>query len=118
MKAAALSAALGTALVALGRLARGVRILGGNEGGGNGALVAAARVLPAAAEGRAPPTAALGRAYDELSEMYYITDNSLWYIHPYEVRQQDGRLRFIQPGRGIGDICKRFNPDQASALLD
>jgi hypothetical protein len=81
-------------------------------------LLLRARIDAELAQSGGAPTAALGRVYDELTEIYHITDNSLWYIHPYEVRYQDSQLRFVQPGRGIGDICKRFNSKQATQLLD
>ena len=81
-------------------------------------LLLRARVDLELAQSRGAPTAALGRIYDEFYEMYHVTDRSLWYVHPYEVEDVDGELRFIQNGRSIGDICKRFNPNQDHDLLD
>ena len=65
------------------------------------------------------PTTALGRAYDELIGLYFVTENSLWYVHPYEIEaDHSGALQFIQHGPGLEDLCRRFDKNQGNDLLD
>ena len=83
-------------------------------------LLLRARIDAELARSGGTPTAALGRAYDELREMYCVTEKSLWFVCPYEVRADpgSGELRFVQPGRGLEDICERFDKEQDEQLLD
>jgi len=65
------------------------------------------------------PTPALGRAYDELFEIFHVTDDALWYIRPYEVEQAgDGSYRFAQHGWKIADILTRDIPVDEMAMAE
>ena len=58
----------------------------------------------------------MGSAYDELMELYHVSDHSLWFIRPYEIEEINGMLRFVQNGKSISDFCSRFNEDESDLI--